>query len=862
MRIKIYRSMNFKTILIIIIANSIVFSKTLPKERNTTQILVQKEFQRNRSDEEIINIDFEGDLSQWTQDTSDGWSLSSNSYNSASHSYNSADIHNTGTLTTHSLYSEPITLPNIVDGEIIQYSFELNCNMPDFIQEDNPNTPDDESTYLADYYMVSVRDINESAWHTSNFSSINGNNWWCGNEDDGGYLDNWVQYLDTPNILIESENTLLTVDMQWGLEDFNDVSVAGTCADGWDQANVQISTDNGISWNVIEGSHPYDFQCGYGSLSNGFEGLPGWGGIQGWHNVSFGLDSYAGQTIKIRFAFYSDLAWSIDDEATLTGLQVDNIEISSNNDILFSDNGEDNLNMSVSGSSWVDQIYDYCDEDRPGYLDWSSYNPGDAFEGNILMDLTSFKDKTIQFRFQTIYDGNHFSSETNNGQGEGLYIDDLVLYKKSTFNPIPPSGLTGYLNNNNVFVLWNDLNVSGTGTFIYDNDIFTPNHFIVIDDNSQENSSWAGTEIYTAGTSLVDSVYIYVFGAFDGQLAGFSSFGTDYNIQPEYSESLSVLLLNENFELDLNEHTWVGIDVNDWTFYGSFIIAQTLSENYAVGYDPTASPSSHSKILLGGGWENWSDVAPSLDDTGILDGEWGIRTIINYSSPEVTYNIYRDDILIESGLDNFEYQDNNIDSGNTYIYNISATYPNGDESLKSEDFLITIEDCQIDEPGCDCDSCNSNNCIFDCSLNCVDFYNSEDQLFYLNYINDNNCDNGDENEFDLFCNAFLNDGLDCIVDLSIEQSDLQPQTFHLGQNFPNPFNPATTIPFSIPELSDVDITIYNVLGQQVHRKSFGKLLSGNYQYSWNGEIFNSGIYIYTLETNAGIYLKEKMLLIK
>ena len=856
MRIKVYRSMNFKTISIIILISSTIFSKSIIRERNMNQIIIQKNMERNRTDEEIVNIDFEGNLNSWTQDVSNGWNLSSSNYNSYSHSYNSPDINNTGSMTTHSLYSEYIELPNLLDGEIIQYSFALDCDMPDFLQEDNPNTSDDESAYLADYYIVSVRDVNESAWHTSDFGATDGSNWWCADEEEGGYLDSWFQYLDTPSIPISGNNATLTVDMKWGIEDFENVSVSGTCADGWDQANVQVSTDEGLTWNVIEGSHPYDFQCGYGSISNGFEGQPGWGGIQDWHNVSFNLDDYIDETVQIRFAFYSDVAWSINDEPTLTGLQIDNIEISSDNIILFENNADNESNMLPSGSSWVDQLYDYCDADRPGYLSWEIYSPGDAFDGNILMDLTSFEGKTIQFRFQTIYDGNHFSSESNGVPGDGLYIDDLILYKKSTFNPIPPNGLTGYLNNDNIYILWNDLNVSGTGEFIYDNNIFSPDHFIVIDDNPQAGTSWAGTEIYTAGTSVVDSIYLYVFGAFDGELAGFGSFGSDYNISPEYNEDLSVLLLNENFELDLTEHTWVGIDVNNWTFYGSFIIGATLSENYPVGYDPTASPSSHSKILLGSGWEDWSDIVPTLNDSQISDGEWGLRAIIDYSSPEATYNIYRNNILIASGIQTFEYQDTNIESGNTYEYSVSATYPNGDESPKSEIFTITVEDCAIDGPGCSCSSCDSDSCILDCSLNCID--NNE----LSNYINDNNCDDGEENELNLFCQAFVNDGLDCIVDLNVNENIPLPEAFSLGQNFPNPFNPTTTIPFSIPELSNIDLTIYNVSGQEVYKKSFKGLFPGSYEYSWNGQNQNSGIYFYTLESNTGIYLKEKMLLIK
>ena len=45
--------------------------------------------------------------------------------------------------------------------------------------------------------MMQAKDVNESAWHVSDFNSIsnNGNNWWCGNEEDNGYLDNCVYYV-------------------------------------------------------------------------------------------------------------------------------------------------------------------------------------------------------------------------------------------------------------------------------------------------------------------------------------------------------------------------------------------------------------------------------------------------------------------------------------------------------------------------------------------------------------------------------------------------------------------------------------------------------------------------------------------
>ena len=117
-------------------------NKKINFSKNISKVVLNQEVDReNRIIEEIINVDFEGDLSGWSQDNSDGWELTTESYSSPTHSYNSPDNNNSGELTTHSLYSEQVELPSLVDGEIIQYSFALNCDMPDFSQEDNRFTP-------------------------------------------------------------------------------------------------------------------------------------------------------------------------------------------------------------------------------------------------------------------------------------------------------------------------------------------------------------------------------------------------------------------------------------------------------------------------------------------------------------------------------------------------------------------------------------------------------------------------------------------------------------------------------------------------------------------------------------------------
>ena len=152
--------MNFRIIILIIaISASFLYSKTVKREYLINKLTTKNERVSKRTDELIINIDFEGDLSEWSQDESNGWEINTTSFNSASHSYNSPDISNSGVYTVHSLYSQNIELPELNNGEIIDYSFALNCDMPDFAQQDNPNTPADESQYLADYYNIAPRSV-------------------------------------------------------------------------------------------------------------------------------------------------------------------------------------------------------------------------------------------------------------------------------------------------------------------------------------------------------------------------------------------------------------------------------------------------------------------------------------------------------------------------------------------------------------------------------------------------------------------------------------------------------------------------------------------------------------------------------
>ncbi|MEP1304991.1 MAG: T9SS type A sorting domain-containing protein [Balneola sp.] len=88
-----------------------------------------------------------------------------------------------------------------------------------------------------------------------------------------------------------------------------------------------------------------------------------------------------------------------------------------------------------------------------------------------------------------------------------------------------------------------------------------------------------------------------------------------------------------------------------------------------------------------------------------------------------------------------------------------------------------------------------------------------------------------------------------------------PEDFALEQNYPNPFNPSTNIKFSLPQTSDVTLTIYNMLGQKVNTLVSTKLNAGIHTYSFDASNLSSGMYIYRIEAGSFSSIK-KMLLIK
>lgn len=97
---------------------------------------------------------------------------------------------------------------------------------------------------------------------------------------------------------------------------------------------------------------------------------------------------------------------------------------------------------------------------------------------------------------------------------------------------------------------------------------------------------------------------------------------------------------------------------------------------------------------------------------------------------------------------------------------------------------------------------------------------------------------------------------------SLDQSNnALPKQFTLNQNYPNPFNPTTNISFSLPVSTQVNLTIYDMLGQRVQVLQQGFLNAGSYNINFNASALPTGMYFYRLQASEFNQVR-KMTLIK
>jgi hypothetical protein len=94
----------------------------------------------------------------------------------------------------------------------------------------------------------------------------------------------------------------------------------------------------------------------------------------------------------------------------------------------------------------------------------------------------------------------------------------------------------------------------------------------------------------------------------------------------------------------------------------------------------------------------------------------------------------------------------------------------------------------------------------------------------------------------------------------LENANEIPDEYALLQNFPNPFNPSTTIRYGVPHKTTVQLAVFNALGQSVSTLVNGEQEAGYHEVKFDGSELSSGVYFYRIEAGSFVQTRKLLLL--
>jgi hypothetical protein len=109
--------------------------------------------------------------------------------------------------------------------------------------------------------------------------------------------------------------------------------------------------------------------------------------------------------------------------------------------------------------------------------------------------------------------------------------------------------------------------------------------------------------------------------------------------------------------------------------------------------------------------------------------------------------------------------------------------------------------------------------------------------------------------------AQIQTALNGAVPAAVKNINALPAEYTLHQNYPDPFNPSTTIAFSLPRSASASLKVYDMLGREVATLVNGYTTSGMHEVQFNAANLASGIYLYRL-TSGNFTEVKKMMLVK
>ena len=114
--------------------------------------------------------------------------------------------------------------------------------------------------------------------------------------------------------------------------------------------------------------------------------------------------------------------------------------------------------------------------------------------------------------------------------------------------------------------------------------------------------------------------------------------------------------------------------------------------------------------------------------------------------------------------------------------------------------------------------------------------------------------------FNAVIGSLSGDAFEVSYSVSEDVYQYGPYTFELNEVYPNPFNPATEVQFSLPVEGYVELSAYNLMGQEVSRIFNGHQSVGSHSYTWDASSMPSGIYYIMLRQGTNVQTTKAMLM--
>ena len=304
---------------------------------------------------------------------------------------------------------------------------------------------------------------------------------------------------------------------------------------------------------------------------------------------------------------------------------------------------------------------------------------------------------------------------------------------------------------------------------------------------------------------------------------------------------------------------WLGT-IYDVTIFGRVLSAREIAHNYNFGIEGLTNLNAPINLQIANNQIGtisltWNDISGAEDGFIIERAE---DDIANFS------------LLTMVSANTEAYADNTVEEGRLYFYRIKAYNQQIESGYSNIDTVITASN-PINSPTVLNGDTSANKVILawnDNSSNEKGFVierqntSTENDFSKLDTVTVNVTTYTDTNlsvsgqykyrvyAYNMATQSNYSPVLTIDVIVSVGNDENLPNKFSLMQNYPNPFNPTTTIKFTVPVESNVNLILYNSLGEKIIDLVNKTLAPGNYSVLINGAELSSGVYYYSFSAKS------------